>query len=59
MIASRSIVYTFQKQIKVNGPKEFTNGEAAKIGYNLPVRTVFEMLHNGEMAQKIVEELNK
>jgi len=36
-----------------------TNGEAKKIGYNLPVRTVFGKLHNGEMAQKIVDELNK
>ncbi|WP_399628966.1 hypothetical protein [Sporosarcina sp. SG10008] len=35
-----------------------TNGEAKKIGYNLPVRTVFGKLHNGEMAQKIVDELN-
>jgi len=36
-----------------------TNGEAKKIGYNLPVRTVFGKLHNGEMAQKIVDELKK
>ncbi|MBO0589052.1 hypothetical protein [Sporosarcina sp. E16_8] len=36
-----------------------TNGEAKKIGYNLPVRTVFGKLHNGDMAQKIVDELNK
>ncbi len=36
-----------------------TNGEAKKIGYNLPVRTVFGKLHNGEMAQRIVDELNK
>ncbi|WP_338655209.1 hypothetical protein V6B14_03570 [Sporosarcina psychrophila] len=36
-----------------------TNGEAKKIGYNLPVRTVFGKLHNGEMAQKIVDVMNK
>jgi len=35
-----------------------TNGEAKKIGYNLPVRTVFGKLHNGEMAKKVVDELN-
>jgi len=43
--------------VKDNSP--VTNGEAKKIGYNLPVRTVFGKLHNGEMAQKIVDELNK
>jgi len=40
--------------------KSPVNDEVAKkIGYNLPVRTVFGKLHNGEMAQKIVEELSK
>ena len=31
-----------------------TNGETAKIGYNLPVRTLFGKRHNGEMAQKFL-----
>lgn len=36
-----------------------SNAEASKIGYSLPVRTVFGRLHRGRLAAKLEEEIKR
>ncbi|MFK2825233.1 hypothetical protein QYG89_05980 [Bacillus sp. B190/17] len=51
--------YHLQVEWEVIVPENqgITSSEAARLGYNLPVRTVFGKLHKGVLAEKIVQEL--